>query len=86
MDKKFQIISVQRNLLNQKKSKFNNYYTNSRDVLNVKIMNAAPILFIITKDSKLLSIFQHSKGKEFKFTELIDIQMGWFQLNITYLQ
>ena len=41
-------------------------------------MNAAPVPFIITKDSKLLSIFQHSKGKEFKFTELIDIQMGWF--------
>ena len=62
----------------EKQSKFNSYYTDSRDVLNVKIMNAAPILFIITKDSKLLSIFQHSKGKEFKFTELIDIQMGWF--------
>ena len=49
-------------------------------------MNAVPVPFIMTKDGKFFFMFQHSEAIEFKFTELIDVQMGWFYFNITYLQ
>ena len=49
-------------------------------------MNTVSVPFIMTKDGKLLFVFQHSEAIEFKFTELISIQMGWFYFNITYLQ
>ena len=40
----------------------------------------------MTKDSNLFFVFQHRKTIEFKFAELIEVQMGWFYFNITFLQ
>ena len=40
----------------------------------------------MTKDGNLLFVFQHSEAIEFKFAELIDVQMGWFYFNITFLR
>ena len=38
------------------------------------------------KDGNLLFVFQYSEAIEFKFAELIDVQMGWLYFNITFLQ
>ena len=40
----------------------------------------------MTKDGNLLFVFQHSEAMQFKFTDLIDVQMGWFYFNITFLE
>ena len=40
----------------------------------------------MTKDGNLMFVFQHSKAIEFRFTELIDIQMGWFYFDIAFLR
>ena len=40
----------------------------------------------MTKDGALLFVFQHSDAVEFKFTELIEVQMGWFYFNIAFLR
>ena len=69
-------LSPEESIESEKQSKFNNYYIDSREVLNAKIMNAIPVPFIMTKDGNLLFVFQHSKAIEFKFTELINVQMG----------
>ena len=65
-------------------SKFQNYYIDSKEILNEKLQNAVPVHFIMTKDGNLLFVFQYSEAIEFKFTELIDVQMGWFYFNITF--
>ena len=66
-------------------SKFRNYVINSREVLQRKFQTSVPIPFVITKDGNLIFVFQHCEAIEFKFTDLIDVQMGWFYFNITFL-
>ena len=67
-------------------SKFRNYYIDSKEILNKKLQNTVPVHFIMIKDGNLLFVFQHSEAIEFKFAELIDVQMGWFYFNITFLR
>ena len=77
-------LSPEENVESDIGSKFRNYVIDSRDVLNTSLKNAVPLPFIMTKDGALLFVFQHSDAVEFKFTELIEVQMGWFYFNIAF--
>lgn len=65
-------------------SKFQNYAIDSREVLYKKLQTLVPMPFAMIKDSNLLFVFQYSEAMQFKFTDLIDVQMGWFYFNITF--
>ena len=54
-------------------NQFWNYVINSRDTLNIKLQNTAPVPFAMTKDGNLFFMFQHSEAIEFKFIELIKV-------------
>ena len=41
--------------------------------------------FAMTKDGSLFFALEHSDAAQFKFVDLIDIQIGWFYFNITFL-
>lgn len=67
-------------------TKFRNYCIDSIDDLNDKLDSAVPVPFIMTKDGALVFVFRHNEAIEFKFSDLIDIQMSWFYFNIYRLR
>ena len=66
-------------------NKFRNYMLDSRESLQEMIHSSVPIPFVMTKDGRLFFVFEHSDAIQFKFEELIDVQMGWFYFNIKFL-
>ena len=77
-------ISPEESIESETLSKFRNYVVDSKEVLREKLQTAVPALFVMTKDGNLLFLFQHSEATQFKFSDLIDVQMGWFYFNITF--
>ena len=63
-------------------SQFNNYVIDSMMVLQNKLKRSVPIPFIKTKDGSLVFVIRNSAAIEFKFTDLIDVQMGLFYFKI----
>ena len=63
-------------------SQFNNYVIDSMVVLQNKLKRCVPIPFIKTKDGSLAFVIRNSAAIEFKFTDLIDVQMGLFYFKI----
>jgi len=79
-------LSPEENVESDVGSKLRNYVIDSKDALNASLKNAVPLPFIMTKDGVLLFVFQHSDAVEFKFTDLVEVQMGWFYFNIAFLR
>ena len=79
-------LSPAENVVSDVGSQLRNYVIDSKDALNASLKNAVPLPFIMTKGGVLLFVFQHSEAVEFKFTDLVEVQMGWFYFNIAFLR
>ena len=62
---------------------FKKYEINSKDMFQRKLSSCLPIPFILTNDKKCIFIIKNSSTIEFKFEDLINIQMGWFYFSIS---
>ena len=65
------------------KNRFKKYKIDLKDVLQSKLSSCIPILFILINDKKYIFIIKNSSAIEFKFKDLIDIQIYWFYFSIS---